>query len=124
MNRRKHFELSEKWYIAMDPDNVGRESGWESRVADGAVDAYVPSIIQQFFPDCHGVAYYWCAFTPRLDVEASDRVNINFGGVDYKAEVWLNRDYLGAVEGGETPFSFDVTDALREIRSCFPDNGQ
>lgn len=114
MNRRKHFELSEKWYIAMDPDNVGRESGWESRVADGAVDAYVPSIIQQFFPDCHGVAYYWCAFTPRLDVEASDRVNINFGGVDYKAEVWLNGDYLGAVEGGETPFSFDVTDALRE----------
>lgn len=70
----------------------------------------VPSIIQQTFPDYHGVAWYWNRFSPRLKKTGTDRVILQFGGADYKADVWLDGEYLGGFEGGETPFAFDVTD--------------
>ena len=108
----RSYDLKHGWFIYPDADNCGKESGWERKIHSLAAKAYVPSIIQQFFPDYHGVAYYWCAFTPRVDMNEADRALLCFGGADYKAEVWLNGVYLGACEGGETPFSFDATDAL------------
>ena len=38
---------------------------------------------------------------------------LNFYAVNYIADVWLNGIYLGWHEGGFTPFSFDVSKALR-----------
>lgn len=38
---------------------------------------------------------------------------LNFYAVNYVADVWLNGIYLGWHEGGYTPFSFDVSSALR-----------
>lgn len=111
--KRRSFDLNYGWFIARDADNVGETSGWETSVHPDAVSAYVPSIIQQFFPDYHGVAYYWCRFTPALDEFDGGRILLRFGGVDYKADVWLNGAYLGCEEGGETPFSFDITEHIR-----------
>ena len=108
----KSMNLEGEWYIAKDPDNIGKKSGWENGVQDDATPAYVPSIIQQFFPEYHGVAYYWCKFKSCVNIDEGERAIIRFGGADYLAEVWLNSVYLGSFEGGETPFSFDVTDAL------------
>lgn len=42
-----------------------------------------------------------------------DRVLLHFGGVDQECRVFLNDVCLGEHKGGYTPFSFDVTDALR-----------
>jgi hypothetical protein len=39
-------------------------------------------------------------------------VLLHFGAVDWAAEVWLNGVFLGRHEGGQTPFSLDVTDAV------------
>lgn len=40
------------------------------------------------------------------------RILLNFGAVDWKAEVWVNEKFIGRHTGGYTPFSFDITDAL------------
>lgn len=40
------------------------------------------------------------------------KVMLNFGAVDQKAEVFLNKKRVGAHEGGYQSFSFDITDAL------------
>jgi beta-glucuronidase len=40
-------------------------------------------------------------------------VRLNFYAVNYIADVWLNGVYLGYHEGGYTPFSFDVSNAVR-----------
>lgn len=109
----KGLPLDSGWFIATDKENAGKQMGWEGAIASDAIPACVPSIIQQFFPEYHGVAWYWCRFTPELEIDESERVLIKFGGADYLAEVWLNSAYLGSYEGGETPFSFDVTDALK-----------
>ena len=111
----KSTELRNGWFIATDPENIGKNEGWENNIHPNAVSAYVPSVIQQFFPEYHGVAYYWCKFTPELSVSEGERVLLRFGGVDYKAEVWLNRRYLGSYEGGETPFLLDISS---EIEIC------
>lgn len=39
-------------------------------------------------------------------------VRLNFGAVDWKAEVWLNDVKIGSHTGGYTPFSFDITPFL------------
>jgi hypothetical protein len=49
------------------------------------------------------------------DVEiapGSGRVILHFGAVDYTAKVWLNGRLVATHEGGHTPFSADITDAL------------
>lgn len=40
------------------------------------------------------------------------RVLLHFGAVDWAAEVWLNDIPLGRHQGGQSPFSFDITSAL------------
>ncbi len=41
------------------------------------------------------------------------RVLLHFGAVDWKAEVWVNDIKAGSHTGGYTPFSLDITDALK-----------
>lgn len=49
--------------------------------------------------------------TPDTDFE---RARLRFDGVDYFASAWLNGRRLGDHEGHFSPFSFDITRALRE----------
>lgn len=41
-------------------------------------------------------------------------VMLNFGAVDWKAEVWVNGVRIGEHTGGYAPFSFNITPALRK----------
>lgn len=105
------YELSGGWLIAVDGENNGKEKGYFSKVADGAIAAKVPSVVQQFYPGYHGAAWMWCRFTPELTKK--ERTLLRFGGVDYKAEVWLNGEYLGEHEGAEDAFTFDASNAVK-----------
>ena len=40
------------------------------------------------------------------------RVILHFGAVDYRCKVYLNNQYIGGHEGGQTPFSFDITETI------------
>ncbi len=42
------------------------------------------------------------------------RVLLHFGAVDWEATVWVNGEELETHRGGYDPFSFDITDALKE----------
>ena len=101
------------WRIDRDPENNGAARGWTAAESETAQPTAVPSIIQQVFPEYHGVAFYWTRFVPPKAVNGTDRLLLRFDGVDYKATVWLNGEKLGDNEGGEVPFSFDVTDTVR-----------
>ncbi|MFC7549557.1 glycoside hydrolase family 2 protein [Plantactinospora sp. GCM10030261] len=43
---------------------------------------------------------------------ARPRLLLHFGAVDWRADVWLDGRYLGHHEGGQTPFSFDITERV------------
>ncbi|MFA5203820.1 MAG: sugar-binding domain-containing protein, partial [Lentisphaeria bacterium] len=100
------------WKLALDPANLGRRDGWFAAVGADAQAAPVPGIIQQVFPGCFGVAWYWTTFTVRPVAAERERVLLTFGAVDYLAEVWVNGRPVGGHEGGETPFTLDITDAV------------
>ncbi len=38
-----------------------------------------------------------------------NHVLLNFGAVDWKADIWINGIQIGTHQGGYTPFSFDIT---------------
>ena len=43
-----------------------------------------------------------------------ERVLLHFGAVDQICEVYLNGEYVGSHKGGYAPFSFDITEQLKE----------
>jgi beta-galactosidase/beta-glucuronidase len=105
------------WKLAVDPANKGRDERWFEAMRLDAQPAAAPGLIQDLFPNYHGVAWYWNRFTPDLtgleNLSGLQRVLLRFGAVDYLGEVWLNGRYAGCYEGGETPFELDVTEAIR-----------
>ncbi|MDB6077942.1 MAG: glycoside hydrolase family 2 sugar binding protein, partial [Akkermansiaceae bacterium] len=44
---------------------------------------------------------------------AGQRTMLNFEAVDYRTKVWVNGQEVGTHTGGNLPFSFDITDALK-----------
>ena len=47
---------------------------------------------------------------------AGQRIKLNFGAVDWKAEVYVDEQFAGEHTGGYAPFSFDITDLLGKGR--------
>lgn len=93
---------------------MGKQEKWfEADKIEGSLEAPVPGIVTQVFPDYHGVAWYRHSFIPDIALSAENNYLIKFGFVDYFAEFWLNGNYLGSHEGGEMPFEFDVTNKLK-----------
>jgi beta-galactosidase/beta-glucuronidase len=59
----------------------------------------------------HSICWYQRDF--RILPEGG-RILLHFGAVDYEARVWVNDIIVATHEGGHTPFSADITAALRE----------
>jgi len=72
----------------------------------------VPWVIQDPFPDYHGVAWYWREFGVPVNPHPDGRYLLRFHLVDYLAEVWVNGTRIGAHEGGQEPFVLDATGTL------------
>src|SRR6185369_7081882 len=107
------MSLDGNWLISTDPNNTGREEKWWLSPRSSAKTTMVPSIIQEAFPTYHGVVWYWRSFQAEANPHPAGRYLLRFNAVDYLADVWLNGVHLGSHEGGETPFVFDATSAIR-----------
>ena len=114
------IDLCGQWGFAFDDDDHGLAAHWHAN--PGAFDRtitvpYPPeselSGIRS--PRPHPVVWYRREFTAP-PVAPGHRLVLNFGAVDYAASVWINGIPVGGHEGGHTPFSFDVTDALHHDR--------
>jgi hypothetical protein len=101
------------WRLAIDPDNNGASRGWAHEPPADATATQVPWVIQDAFPDYHGVAWYWRQFQAPAPVEPGGRYLLRFHAVDYLGEVWVNGLRVGVHEGGEEPFELDATAAIR-----------
>lgn len=101
------------WFLATDPQDVGKDQSWWIEARAGAAITRVPWVIQDRFPGYHGVAWYWKPFIAPTNTNPEGRSLLRFWSVSYKADVWLNGIYLGGNEGTEVPFVLDATAALR-----------
>lgn len=48
-----------------------------------------------------------------FNIEAAERTLLNFEAVDYRCRVFVNGKAVGEHQGGNTPFTFDITAAVR-----------
>ncbi len=101
------------WVVAADPSNIGRAEEWWKAPRADAKTVRVPGIFQEALPGYHGVAWYWREFELPAAPYLDGCCLLRFHAVDYLAEVWLNDVPVGAHEGGETPFTLDVTAAVK-----------
>jgi beta-galactosidase/beta-glucuronidase len=56
----------------------------------------------------------WYRRTMQVSVNPDRRTLLNFEAVEYRCEVYVNGRSVGAHQGGNTAFTFDVTNAVRD----------
>ena len=100
------------WLQYLDPKNEGRRQGWMHEPHPDAVESAVPSCIEETFPNAGQVSWHWKRFD-QDSLSEQNRFFLQFDGVDFFAEAWLNGRYLGGSESANLPFSFDATAALQ-----------
>ncbi len=106
--------LPATWKLACDPANQGKILEWhENPPENESRPTSVPGIIQETFPDYHGVAWYWTTFQTMLEKDLASVYALKFHEVDYFAEIWLNGALLGSHEGAEFSFEMNVQNALK-----------
>lgn len=116
---RKEWEcLNGEWQFEIDNGNSGKERGFYER------NSLNGRIIVPFCPESElsGVGntdfmcsvWYRRAFSADLNKLKGKRLILHFGAVDYFTEVWINGVSIGTHKGGYTPFSFDITDKLKD----------
>ena len=108
--------LDGKWEIAFDAKNVGQKANWRSDAVFAKLEdrrqIAVPSAWELIEKDYEGVAFYRHEF--EVPAGWSDKVvRLQFGAVNYLAEIWLNGNAVGYHEGGFTPFEFRVDQVLQ-----------
>lgn len=134
------IQLQTRWSDSVNKDNVWKEyprpgmvresyfnlnGEWEYCINQSkTVKAYDGNILVPFSPEAmlSGVEkivmpedylHYKKVFVlPEGFVK--ERVLLHFGAVDQECEIYLNEVYLGEHKGGYLPFSFDVTEELKD----------
>ncbi len=117
LTRARWIDLGGTWDFAYDGSGQGFDAGWQERV-----DVYTHTIQVPFPPESsesgigdtsfHPIVWYRRTFS----VSPEDRVKrllLHCGAVDYRASVWVNGRLVATHEGGQTPFSADITPALQ-----------
>lgn len=118
--RQGWVDLCGQWGFAFDDDDRGRADGWQADADVFDLNITVPyppesELSGVHAPEPHTVVWYRREFetTPLVP---GYRLVLHFGAVDYVASVWVNGIHVGGHVGGQTPFSFDVTEALQAGR--------
>lgn len=110
--RDSFFSLNGKWCFRFDPHNKGILNGWQNGFEDQKIN--VPFSYES---ETSGIGkkeacdIVWYSKTLDWKPEMDKRTLLNFEGSDYRTEVWVNGNYIGAHEGGYTRFTFDITTA-------------
>ncbi|HEV2653699.1 MAG TPA: glycoside hydrolase family 2 TIM barrel-domain containing protein [Ktedonobacteraceae bacterium] len=118
LTRTRWIDLAGAWGFAYDDERRGLEKSWQT-----CADVYTRTIQVPFPPEApvsgigdtsfHPIVWYRRTFQVPF-VDAGKRLLLHCGAIDYRAHVWVNGQLVATHEGGQTPFSADITTALHE----------
>ena len=110
------MNLNGWWRFRIDDQNIGLDERWFSE-GEFPREVLVPFSLESKLSGIEDRTFHPCVWYRRtLEIPAAwagQRVRLNFGAVDYRATVWVNGIVVAWHEGGHTPFSCDITGALR-----------
>ena len=102
--------LNGLWDYAITAIDADKPAEWEGKIlVPYAIESTLSGIGKLLTPQ----QALWYHRTLSLTPKPNHRTLLNFEAVDYQSTVWLNGRQVGKHTGGNTPFSFDVTDALK-----------
>lgn len=125
MRRDTERSLDGEWRFRLDPEDLGEhyrenldeiwafDERWMRRDYDDAdwEQIPVPSCWQEADYDYNGIAWYRRSL-PRLPADGKTRTWIQFQGVDYFSDTWVNGYYLGSHEGYFDAFEYEISPYL------------
>ena len=125
LRRERWSSLDGVWEFGYDDAGTGERESWYAASKDAAGGKpFDREITVPFPPEApasgigetapHRVVWYRRRVPHEvLAAGAGERALIHFGAVDHRAKVWLDGTVVAEHTGGQSPFTADVTDALR-----------
>src|SRR5579871_1366607 len=127
--RARWQSLNGPWEFEFDDANAGLDANW----AGGhpfSRNITVPYCFESKLSGIGDPAFHpWIWYRRSVTIPADwkgRRVLLHFGAVNYQALVWINGKLAGSHEGGNTPFTLDMTPLLAAgansitVRAHFP----
>jgi beta-galactosidase/beta-glucuronidase len=117
LTRERWTDLCGPWQFAYDDRNIGLNQNWieQPEVFDRTITVPFPPESRASGiadPAYHAVVWYRRTFQLAPE-DRQHRLLLHFGAVDYQASVWVNGQLVAQHEGGHTPFTADITAAVR-----------
>ena len=109
MERANWTCLNGDWDYAITSitNTAGRPASWDGKIR-------VPFALEAPLSGCGGrllkpEEYLWYTRQVELDPRPGERILLHFGAVDFRAIVYLDHDEVAIHEGGQLPFTADLT---------------
>ena len=110
MEREDWMSLNGYWDYAICDSGMVCPDSYDGRIlVPFCVESYLSGVEKPVAKDSE--LWYHRTFTIPEEW-AGKHIILNFGAVDWRADVWVNDRHLACHKGGFTSFSIDITDAL------------
>ncbi len=114
-NKHSKLNLNGKWHYVQDAEERFNISEIENLFKSGKVRDTMDIPVNWEIAGLHNFnGSVWFLKEFEFGVKQKGIARLNFLGVDYITDVWLNRKYLGKHEGYFAPFYFNVSSCLRK----------
>ena len=111
LQRKEWTNLNGKWDYTITTLDAKTPANWLGKIlVPFPIESKLSGVQRMLQP------YEALWYRRPIEAKASDgkRVFIRFEAVDYKTTVWCNEQELGTHIGGNLPFSYDITDTLKD----------
>ena len=104
-------DLNGLWDYSVTAKDAAQPDSWSGKIlVPFAVESTLSGVGHLLSPD----EALWYHRTVKLNPQSGHHVLLHFEAVDYHTTVWVNGQKVGEHTGGFTPFSFDVTCAVKK----------